>query len=354
MSRSSCLALLCILATPAHAAESSRGKLYIELAFKSFEAKDYAEALTSFRKAEQFVDELGDPAGLRYNIARCLEELGRHREAYEAFEIYLKLDDSKEGQKAATDRMKVLDPKVFGGLRVECDARGAMITFGEEEGVKCPHAWPRLPAGPYELGGRSAGGVDTSASPAVVAGKVGTYTLKFPAKLEVEGPEGTEVEVDGEARGALPLEAFLLAPGAHAVVVRRAGQPEWRMRITSVPGEVGMVNVPVAGAPVKAETPPGVADATGEAEPAAGVDLLAVTGWSLVGVGVATGVVSGVLWGSALDASSAADDAISEIDLEAYDTAKSDVESANQAAVALTMVATAALVSGVGVLIWGD
>ena len=51
---------------------------------------------------------------LRFNLGRCLEELGRPREAISAFERYLDTPDSETARARATERIAALEEEQTG------------------------------------------------------------------------------------------------------------------------------------------------------------------------------------------------------------------------------------------------
>jgi hypothetical protein len=139
MNRTLLMALaLMVGSTPAVAQEqdAARGKVYVEAGVKLFKAKDYEGALVEFRRAEPMGAALGDMAGIRFNIARCLEELGRPAEAIPAFERYLALSDRESPRRRAKRAIERLANRV-GSLAIQCDAAGTVIRVGDRT-YKCP------------------------------------------------------------------------------------------------------------------------------------------------------------------------------------------------------------------------
>jgi hypothetical protein len=99
------LALALGWARPAVAETSEDARAQAKAAFgdgqRAFEAKDYAQALTHFRRAF----ELHHHDAVRFNIAVCLQKMERHREALLEYEAAAKSDQLDE---AARDRARDL------------------------------------------------------------------------------------------------------------------------------------------------------------------------------------------------------------------------------------------------------
>lgn len=166
--------LSCLLAATAVPATSwaaedalTRKKVqtYLDLAAELFKNGDYAGALQELQRAEQ----LSDLAVVRYNIARCYEELKRDAEAVTAFEKYLALNDTTPG---APDRMKRAEetvarlkaavanappptnvPSTLGTLEIACPTAGSsvMIIGLMQTPVACPWRSDTVPAGSYDV-----------------------------------------------------------------------------------------------------------------------------------------------------------------------------------------------------------
>jgi hypothetical protein len=229
-----------------------RARLYVELAIRHFEAGDYGEALEAFRKAEP----LGDPAGLRYNIARCLEEMGRDAEAHAAFQAYLELPDRPELREAAKEKMAALGRRLWGQLAVQCDAEGVRLSAPAltPTEAECPHRWLKVPPGDYEIEGASPDGAVGRARVTVEAGVALSATVRLPGLLTVEGPAGASLSVDDAPQGALPLPPLELSAGAHTLTLTAA---DGRTATATAAVEAGRAStVPMALAPPPAEPPP--------------------------------------------------------------------------------------------------
>ncbi|MGC4116134.1 MAG: hypothetical protein QM765_16450 [Myxococcales bacterium] len=126
---------------------------YLDLAGELFKTGDFEGALAELRRAET----LTDLAVVRYNIARCFEEMGKEVEAVGAFDKYLALNDPTTGaadrQKRARETVARLAPKLFGGLEVTCPIEGSSVFVMElmQAPAICPWKAEKVPPGTYEV-----------------------------------------------------------------------------------------------------------------------------------------------------------------------------------------------------------
>ncbi len=237
--------------TPAHAAEDpvTRKKVqtYLDLAADLFKSGDYEGALVELRRAEA----LSDLAVVRFNIARCLEQLKRDGEASAAFERYLALNDATDGaaerQKRARDAMARLGPAApsLGVLDVQCPA-GSSVQISPIVPVPVPCPWrsDRVPSGIYDVQTMTPGHPPMLTRAQVAAGLVTTIGASAaptaaPGPVPVPVPDAAlrgppmpvrftavrdgdefEVNVDG-ATCRTPCE-LQITPGKHRVEVTGA------------------------------------------------------------------------------------------------------------------------------------
>ncbi len=105
----------------------------VNTAVVHFRAKEYDAALKALLEAEVLAVAANDPglASIRFNIARCLEELERWPEALAAYETYLKLPDDSHRKARAWKAVGALEERVFGRLDVACDPPEARASLAE-------------------------------------------------------------------------------------------------------------------------------------------------------------------------------------------------------------------------------
>ena len=179
-----------------------KAQTYINLGTELFMSGDHEGALAEFRRALK----LHDIPEIRWNVARCLEELGRAEEALAAFESYLEVAEDPGSKKAVEEKISSLAPRVFGALEVECEPKGAKIEIrGLTEipvSFSCPWKRERVKTGSYEVTAALSGHHDEVEEVEVAAGQ----TSKLLLKMEVEekqpkdpGLEPPEVAVEQAA-----------------------------------------------------------------------------------------------------------------------------------------------------------
>lgn len=98
-----------------------------------FAARRYDQALDVLRRVEA---QVGDDVSVRWNIARCLEELGRVREAITAFEQARAVARRPADRIAADGRIEALRARMPGALIIECAGGRAVLDDGRE--ARCP------------------------------------------------------------------------------------------------------------------------------------------------------------------------------------------------------------------------
>lgn len=144
VSLAACLLVVPIIAPVAAPAGDVRR--VIDDARRHFAAGEHAAALAALRSIEGRV---GDDGSVRWNIARCLEELGRVREAIAEFERARALTTDRAQQAEADRRVAALRRRLPGALQVEC-GDGEVVLDGRRQA--CPARFDALPPGP--IGGR--------------------------------------------------------------------------------------------------------------------------------------------------------------------------------------------------------
>ncbi|MBU0550694.1 PEGA domain-containing protein [Myxococcota bacterium] len=231
------LALLCLapLAPPAEAARLSRSRAQRVLneGQQHFIAGRFDKALRAFAQLEDFAGEL--PV-YRWNVARCLEELGRAEEAIAAFERYLQTKDNEENHEAARARVALLEERYLGRIQVTCNLSGAVVKVDQlkDHTRRCPTEWTRVRAGQYHLEAETAQGLILSQRVEVRPGRDQKVHLTFPGVLKISARGApAEVLIDREVVGETPLEKQL-PPATYIVTLRRDGL-EWSKEI-KLPG----------------------------------------------------------------------------------------------------------------------
>lgn len=216
-------AVCCLLSTPAKAQEEpniwiEKAQSLVNQASRSFANGDYEVALESLKKAEELAERARDPslASIRFNIARCHEELGQFEEALAAYERYDKMPDKPYRKEKAFKSMQALKKRVQGLLLVDCQGMAVSLSIpGVTDNAACPFQSERIEAGTYTVSATGPGFVPTTKSVVVQAGETARVQLR-PTRtnaVEVAAPEP-------EASGGNPLPWIAMGTG---VVVAGAG-----------------------------------------------------------------------------------------------------------------------------------
>lgn len=172
----------------------------IDRASDRFRVGDFSSALAALREAEPVALAANDPAlaTIRFNIARCHEELGALRDAHAAYERYLGTPDEPHRKERAWTALRSLEDRLFGGLDVRCRPSDARVGI---PGVidpprPCPLLERRLEPGRYTLVVQAPG--------------------FLPGHLPVEVPAGAPTPVDA----VLVAEASAVAPASDSSAPR--------------------------------------------------------------------------------------------------------------------------------------
>ncbi len=128
----------------------AKAQAYLDLAGHLFDARDFTGALAELERAEPLM--AGDPAQamVRFNIARCLEELGRSADAARAYERYLVGVDEERRRRRARAALDRLLAERVGVLAVRCTPEAARVQVVGAPPQLCPVEL-RLTAGPVEV-----------------------------------------------------------------------------------------------------------------------------------------------------------------------------------------------------------
>lgn len=151
---------------------------------------DYEGALAQLKQAEPLAQKAKDPslANIRFNIARCLEQLKRWPDALKAYEAYNALPDEPHRKERAWEAMQTLKTKVFGSLSVSCFPSGAIISvpgLTQQGGQPCPWQDSAVKGGNYIVSVRHPGYEDFSKEVIVTPGQSINVEASLKAKATV-------------------------------------------------------------------------------------------------------------------------------------------------------------------------
>ncbi len=120
-----------------------------------YTAQDYAGALPLLEEAERLAEEAEDPAlaSIRFNVARCLEQLDRPEAALEAYRRYDALPDAAHRKQKAFAAMRALESQVYASVSVVCAPAAAVVRApGLLDGPRsCPLSVDRVTPGNYAV-----------------------------------------------------------------------------------------------------------------------------------------------------------------------------------------------------------
>ena len=87
-----------------------------------FQEGNYSEALKQYQSLLSFSESEPERIRLQWNVARCLEMIGRYEEALSGFYAYQSIVADPKRKARALEKIRALRPKVYGKLNVACEA----------------------------------------------------------------------------------------------------------------------------------------------------------------------------------------------------------------------------------------
>jgi len=167
--------------TRPNARETTEDTNQIALATRLFKAEQYESALSMFRSLRAASTDAPDRIRLQWNIARCLEQLGRNREALRIFQAYDESVSDPVRSSRARAKIELLRDRVFGSISVTCGPGGPVEgqVAGSKTTAICPTVLKGILPGSVVIEGIAADGRKTRSVVTVVAGKSVTAQLLF-------------------------------------------------------------------------------------------------------------------------------------------------------------------------------
>lgn len=135
-------------------AQRKAAQAYLNLATTLFRDKDYEGALAELERAAPLLEKTAVFPLVRFNIARCYEELGLHLETLAAYRRYLETGEkSALRQKRAHQAIKNLRAEHIGRLIVNCDPKDAQVRLIEQDQARqgCPADFGEMLDGSYTV-----------------------------------------------------------------------------------------------------------------------------------------------------------------------------------------------------------
>lgn len=182
-------AALALHAMPAHAQKApwaegvsdeakAQAKTHLDAGNALLLDKKYVEALDQYQSAIKSWDH---PA-IRFNMVRCLIQLGRNLEAYESLEISLKYGAAPHEDTVYNEALayqKLLATQI-GDLSVSCSQPGVTLTLDGQPFATCPATEKRrVLAGQHQIVGTKTGLLPRTVELVVAGGKPQTVDIKL-------------------------------------------------------------------------------------------------------------------------------------------------------------------------------
>ncbi len=191
--------LLALAATPplarAQGDDVQAAQALVNEAAQNFGAGDLAAAVKALRTAAPLAERSQPTAvpTIRFNIARCLEELERWDEALEAYEAYNPLPDQQHRKQRAWQAVQALEKRVYGAVAVTCTPGGALVRLVErpDDVRPCPARFEKVKAGPHTVRVEHPSAPQAEVEVTVEAGA--TATAQVALEAEVAPPVLTPV-----------------------------------------------------------------------------------------------------------------------------------------------------------------
>ena len=182
-----CCAIFCLMSSVSHAKPVQQ--IYVDQATALFGEGNYSAALKQFQSLLDSTTDSKLRVRLQWNVARCLEMLGRYEEALSEFYAYQSIISDPARRTRALRKIETLFPKVYGQLEVNCpESVDFHVTHRPTSSPKKLEQFGPLPC-PNQLRELKSGRATVSASLGdaifeeivlIEAGKLATVTLSKP------------------------------------------------------------------------------------------------------------------------------------------------------------------------------
>lgn len=212
-------ALFLFAAPAAHAGPQARARAALAAGMKAFKAGRYERALGAFRKAEKHGALIGELDRIRWNIARSLEELGRHDEMLVALDRCLEVATTPVKRTRVQTRIKAIEGRLFATVKVRCAAKNTQVRLDEKAAIPCPTVLRRVRPGEHRVSAAIGAHPYRPQSLKLQAGQRVEIRFEAPGSLQVTGPRGARVAMGGAEIGRAPLTIDALPPGYYALTI---------------------------------------------------------------------------------------------------------------------------------------
>lgn len=198
-----------------------KAQAYLDLATTLFRDKDYAGALKELERAEPLLEGSDILPLVRFNIARCHEELGQPARAVRAYQRYLTLSEEADRRRdRAREAIQKLEPQAVGTLRIECAQPGTLLRIEglDQPSRPCPVKIEGVLGGQYPASAVADGFMESRKTIEVQPGRATVFRFDLtPVVKPVTEVQTTTRSTEG--RSALPWIVIGAGAGAAATGV---------------------------------------------------------------------------------------------------------------------------------------
>lgn len=225
--------------------DDPRARQFFEVGAQAYRKGQYLLAIDAFKEAYAITQRPGllfslaqahqrqfRASGDEQHLAQAIEHYrryltrvnsgGRHADASAALNSLLIVAERLHPPNQASPGRS----QVFGRLLLSSSTPEAKLTVNAEAVETVPTAL-ELPADKYRVVAAAPGFETRTQEVSIVAGSTVPLNLDLrplPAKLQISGPAGAEVFVDGRSVGWLPMAVLSLPAGEHWISLRRSGK----------------------------------------------------------------------------------------------------------------------------------
>lgn len=281
-----CMSFLClpvaVFAGPPSEADAKKVVKMTADAAIAFDKGDFEKALQLYNQAHA----LWANPKITFAIVKCLEALKRYKEALDAATRGLNENPDATIQSRLMGKKATLEQALTKGkLDLRIAPTGSTVLIDGKSVGNAPLDPIELSVGNHQIE------ISHPNHAKIVQGVtiVGGTTLKLSFTLQpltgelsvTSQPEGAEVNIDGKDWGKTPLKSVKLTIGSHSIVISYPGYQSVRKQINISPQQAESISVLLS-------------EQTKAGEVVSGPWYHSWPGWTLLGIGVAAGVVGAI------------------------------------------------------------
>lgn len=308
----------------------------------------YDDALALFEKAYQL-----DPVPILLgHMGKVYEKKGNLPKAREMYERFVATETDPERLAKGRELLEGLSDRMPGRLVVTASPAGAEVRV-DGRPVAAGTA-VELRRGTHEVEVSLKGHAPAKRAAEVTPGgetRLAVQLLPLPGRVEVRGPAGARVTVNGRDAKTLPLDRpYVVPPGLHVVEVAAEGFEKWVKTVEVKP------NTTVGVEAVLAAPPPRPGPASGDVIRKAAEVRSSPWPWVCIGTGAAALATGGVMSGLAyhergkVSGASREGDVVTSMDMTEAASHRSKARTYDKVSYAMYGVGVAAVAAGV--ILW--